>query len=140
MTNILAELALATNVLMALTTSHTGFVFDAREIPLAQDGRISTPIETVCIVTNVAVTDNAQQAHRMSARLGYTISCAVLGCKDNHDFVPAAPATERTETTDIVEIRTLRFTWNGIAQELKQERVLSRKVKKLVLKSNWEER
>jgi hypothetical protein len=47
--------------------------------------------------------------------------------------------TERTETIEIVEIKTLKFEWEGEEFTAKRERVLSRDVKRWAKKSDWAE-
>lgn len=88
----------------------------------------------ICIATNVAVTDNGIQVDWPNV-YGGTITYG------NGQPWPmqSTPATEKTETTEIVEVKTLRFEWEGEEYTAKRERVLSRKVRRLVKKENWVE-
>ncbi len=86
-------------------------------------------IVAMCIVTNVTTADNGMGG------CPYGAGCLVIGC--NHQ--PPKPATEKTETTEVVEIKTLRFTWEGEEYTAKRERVLSRKVKRWIRKDDWVE-
>jgi len=99
------------------------------EIRLAEGGRMTRPVEAVCIVTNVTQADNGKTG------CPYGAGCLVIGC----DHQPGRPATEKTETTEVVEVKTLRFTWEGEEHTVKRERVLSRKVKRWTRKDNWVE-
>ena len=86
-------------------------------------------VVAVCIVTNVMQADNGK------AGCPYGAGCLVLGC----DHQPGYPATEKTETTEVVEVKTLKFSWEGEEYTAKRERVLSRKVKRWARKDNWVE-
>lgn len=48
-------------------------------------------------------------------------------------------ATQKTETTTVVEVKTLRFKWDGVEREVKNERVMSSKVKRWNKKQEWVE-
>ena len=95
---------------------------------------------TVCIVTNVTTTDNAQMGYRLSEQNGgISYGCLVFGCTEDHDWVKATPATEKTETTEVVEVKTIKFTWEGQEYIGKCERVLSLRVRKWRLSEDWVE-
>jgi hypothetical protein len=84
---------------------------------------------TTCIVTNVTQTDNGH------AGCPYGAGCLVIGC----DHSPTIQATEKTETTEVVEVKTLTFSWEGEEYNAKRERVLSRKVRRWKKHDNWVE-
>ena len=94
-------------------------------------------IVAMCIVTNVTTADNG------IGGCPYGAGCLVIGC--NHQ--PPKPATEKTETTEVVEVLTIKINpeqlrtlgWVGGLIEGEQKRVLSRKVKRWILKDNWVE-
>jgi hypothetical protein len=94
-------------------------------------------IVAVCIVTNVTTASNESGCWICSASPGSIPAVYHYG-----GFQPCAPykeATEKTETTEVVEIKTLRFTWEGEEYTAKRERVLSHKVKRWTRKDNWVE-
>lgn len=121
MTNLVQ--ALASMALMAGTSTNVG------GIHLAAGGYMSRPVETVAIVTNVT---HATNEERSPFRFAWA-----MGEPEPGSVTKAA--TEKTETTEIVEVRHLRFTWDGEACALKRERLLSRKVKRWVRKEDWVE-
>jgi hypothetical protein len=47
--------------------------------------------------------------------------------------------TEKTETTEIIEIKTLRFSWEGEEVVTRRERVLARNVRRWTRKDTWVE-
>jgi hypothetical protein len=115
-----------TNLCMAAMYTG-GWSVDAssiNEIRLAQGGRMSEPVETVCVVTNVTQWNNEPPAIMRDG----------MAMWNNPAY---HPATEKTETTDIIEVKTLRFTWNGEEIAVKRERVLSHNVKRWKLKQDW---
>ena len=81
----------------------------------------------VCVVTNVTMTDN-------EGRVSF---------KDmwfNGEPTPGSvihPATERTETTEAVEIKRLTFEWEGETYTATRKRVLWSKVRKWAKKEEW---
>jgi len=93
----------------------------------------------IAVVTNVTTTDNGHDAYRMSERQGYSYGCLVMGCTEDHDLVPMKYATEKTTTTQAVEVKTLTFEWEGKTYTAKGERVLWTKTKRLVLNEEWVE-
>ena len=118
MTNLIA--VLATNMVVAsfntteyaLATSGWSVVAsNIAEIRLAEGGLMTSPVEAVCIVTNVTHWNNETTKEM----------------------------TEKTETTEVVEVKTLKFSWEGEEYTAKRERVLSRKGKRWTRKDNWVE-
>jgi hypothetical protein len=102
---------------------------DIAEIRLAEGGTMTKPIETVRVVTNTAHWNNEERVpHGDTWCIGTPAPGSVI-----------KEMTERTETTTVVEVKTLRFTWDGEDYTAKRERVLSRKVKRWARKSNWVE-
>jgi hypothetical protein len=99
------------------------------EIRLAEGGRMTRPIETVCVVTNVTHWNNGKDGCPHSG------GCFVMWCNQGRP----EPATEKTETTEVVEIKTLRFEWDGEKYMEKRERVLSHTVRRWKRKENWVE-
>ena len=86
-------------------------------------------VVAVCIVTNVTHWNNEERSpHRFSWSVGEPQPGSV-----------AKEMTEKTETTEVVEVKTLRFTWEGEEYTAKRERLLSRKVKRWARKDNWVE-
>ena len=90
----------------------------------------------ICIVTNTTTVDNAQPASDGSCDgdYGSGISCLVM-----HYASDAVPATERTETAEVVEIKTLKFKWEGKEYTAKKNRVISTSVRKWKKQETWEE-
>lgn len=86
----------------------------------------------VCIVTNVVEWDN-----------GFTIPQTTqiyFGSGESATQPPySQPATEKTETTTIKEVKTLIFKWGGQEWSIKKERVLSTKTRKWKKDEKWVE-
>ena len=86
-------------------------------------------VVAVCIVTNVTHWSNEERSpHRFSWAMGEPQPGSVT-----------KEMTEKTETTEVVEVKTLKFSWEGEEYTAKRERVLSRKVKRWARKDNWVE-
>lgn len=86
-------------------------------------------VVAVCIVTNVTHWNNEERSpHRFTWGVGEPQPGSVT-----------KEMTERTETTEVVEVKTLNFSWEGEEYTAKRERVLSRNVKRWVRKDNWVE-
>jgi len=83
----------------------------------------------VCVVTNVASTDNA----------AYRQHPYIMWPEGGGPEVVDTPATEKTETTEVVEIKTLKFEWEGKPWTAEHRTVLSRTVKRSVKRETWEE-
>jgi len=95
----------------------------------------------VCVVTNVVKVDNASGCNicQHDAHGNHIGSIpAVMGWTPE-SCPPYKPATEKTETTTVVEIRKLTFTWHDRDWTAKVENVLARKVRKWVLNKTWKE-
>ena len=127
MTNIISDLAiylaLCTNMAMSCGTNSIAY----SDLTLASGSRVSYPVETVCVVTNVTQWNNEERSpHRFSWSIGELEPGSVTKIM-----------TEKTETTDIIEVKTLRFAWNGEEIVVKRERVLSHNVKRWKLKQDW---
>lgn len=145
MTNLLW---VATNLVLAMTNAYfvgddmmtSGWSVTAQsiaEIRLHKGGTMTRPIETVRVVTNVTTASNESGCQICSANPG--LIPAVFHGGGFQPCAPYKPATEKTETTEIIEIKTLRFSWNGQDYALEQRKVLSTKTRKWVRKDNWEE-
>jgi len=81
----------------------------------------------VCIVTNVTAWDNeVREPFTDSYFVGAPAGGSVL-----------EPATQKTETTEVIEIKTLRFMWEGETYTGKHRRVLSRNVRRWRKKETW---
>ena len=110
---------------------------------------------TVCIVTNVTTTDNAVIGEEYWNNRNI-ILCSTYTTGDEMDAgknimtdkvwtnTPYymsfnGRATEKTETTEVVEVKTIKFAWEGQEYTGKRERVLSRKVRKWRLCEDWVE-
>ena len=147
MTNAIAVLATnawmvaaATNLIVTSGWSVAASSID--EIRLAEGGRMTQPIEAVCIVTNVTAWSN-----EITVPWGTQSYIQTTAQHSNLVVMPYTwdgttliqPATERTETTEVVEVRTLRFYWDDKEEVIRRERVLSRKVRRWVRKDNWVE-
>jgi hypothetical protein len=151
MTNAL--LAIATNALMAMAGTNdwmcdvaylgatntmctaTGFVTIA--VYLNRGGCLVGPTETVSVVTNV-VTETGKPCE----------GCAMWGIQQGDTFIPGheyncpekdLPRDTKRETTEVVEIRTLRFRWDGQDEVVEHRRVLSSKVRRWVKRDEWVE-
>ncbi len=48
-------------------------------------------------------------------------------------------ATERTESTEVVETKTLRIVWEGKEHTITHERVISRSMRRWVRRDSWVE-
>ena len=82
----------------------------------------------VCVVTNVTHWDNEVRArHQFSWVMGEPQPGSVI-----------EPATEKTETTEVVEIKTLKFEWAGKPWTAEHRTVLSRTVKRWKKRETWE--
>ncbi len=83
----------------------------------------------VCVVTNITHWDNEVRApHQFS-------------WAPNMEPQPGSviqPATEKTETTEVVEIKTLHFEWEGKTYTGEHKRVLSRSVRRWRKHETWE--
>jgi hypothetical protein len=100
-----------------------------KEIRLQEGGRMTDLVETVCVVTNVSLwNDELRSPHKF-----------VWGIAEPEPGSITKEATEKTETTDVVEIKTLSFMWNGKAYTNKCERVLSSKVRRWKREDAWAE-
>ena len=104
---------------------------------------ISNITESVSIVTNVTATDNAWECQKCKpVELGDLFGGAGITTLEYHDMFTCQgsyPATEKTTTTVVKEVTTLRFYWRGQPVIAKKERELSRDVKRLVKKEEWVE-
>jgi len=99
------------------------------EIRLSAGGTMTEPVETVSVATNVTHWNNEERSpHRFSWAVGEPQPGSIT-----------KEATERTETTEVVETRTLRFDWDGEPCTVKRERVLSRSVRRWVRRDTWVE-
>jgi len=82
----------------------------------------------VCVVTNVTHWDNeVRQPHAFSWCVGDPQPGSVI-----------QPATEKTQTTEVVEIKTLTFGWEGKPWTAEHRRILSTTVKKWKKRETWE--
>ena len=92
--------------------------------------------ESVQTVTNVVEADNStgcRTCEQLRQNPGILIyhECDV--------FKPYRAATERTVTTTVKRVTTLRFTWMGKERAVTHEEILSEDVKKYVKKEEWVE-
>jgi hypothetical protein len=86
-------------------------------------------VVAMCVVTNVTHWNNEERSpHRFLWAAGEPQSGSVV-----------KEATEKTETTEVVEVKTLKFSWEGEDYTAKRERVLSRKVRRWKIENNWVE-
>jgi hypothetical protein len=92
----------------------------------------------ISIITNVTTASN-ESGCKICSAAGPGFTPAVYHSGGFRACDPYRPATERTETTTVVEIKTLRFVWEGKAYTAKEERVLSSKVRRWTLKNEWVE-
>ena len=82
----------------------------------------------VCVATNVTHWDNeVRQPHAFSWVQGEPQPGSVI-----------QPATEKTETTEVVEIKTLRFEWQGKPWTAEHRTVLSCTVRRWKKRETWE--
>jgi hypothetical protein len=99
----------------------------------------------VCIVTNVTPsverevigtrpTPCPDADYGKGVGFGGVISCLVYHCENIYGDEIA-----KTETTEVVEIKTLRLTWEGEEYTAKRERVLSSKVRRWKKRDDWVE-
>jgi hypothetical protein len=91
----------------------------------------------VCIVTNVT-TDIGEPCP----------GCATWGMQQGYTYIPgheyscpekSLPRDTKRETTEVVEVRTLRFTWEGEQYTTERRRVLSTKVRRWKRQDDWTE-
>jgi hypothetical protein len=97
-------------------------------------------VVAVCVVTNVTQWNN-EKGCATCDMLERAMRGGVIPAIAHtmHGAPPYQPATEKTETTEVVEVKTLRFTWEGEEYTAKRERILSSKVKRWTRKDNWVE-
>ena len=82
----------------------------------------------VCVITNVTHWDNEVRApHQFSWAVGEPQPGSVI-----------EPATEKTETTEVVEIKKLQFEWECKPWTAEHRTVLSRTVKRWKKRETWE--
>jgi hypothetical protein len=107
------------------------------EIRLAAGGTMGAPVETVSVVTNV-VTEIGKPCE----------GCAMWGIQQGDTFIPGheyncpekdLPRDTKRETTEVVEVRTLRFRWDGQDEVVEHRRVLESKVRRWVKRDEWRE-
>jgi hypothetical protein len=148
MTNLLAAICtnmmvfgMYTNSSVYYATNSTVWSGPASEIEFAAldaGGTLKAIKEARSVVTNVTHGSNESGCKICSGSPGMIPAVFHYGGQ----YAPCAPykpATERTETTEVVETKTLTFSWDGKEYAVKRERVLSRKVKRWTLKENWVE-
>jgi hypothetical protein len=143
MTNDCGPLVGIGNYYVGSTINTSGWSVSAEstaEIRLAAGGTMSAPVETVGTVTNVVTTDNSKgcvtcDMLERAARSGHMLALY----HPPHGAPPYEPATERTETTEVVEIRTLRFRWDGKDEVVEHRRVLESKVRRWRKSEDWKE-
>ena len=101
---------------------------------------VSNIVESSSVVTNVGpMVNNAVASYSMMEKHGYTIGCLVYGCAEDHDHVSAVIATERTQTTTVKRIDTLKFNWRNRPWTARIETVLRETVRKWKLNEEWKE-
>jgi len=131
----------ALSVVTGYTNDWSVYASSIVEIRLAEGGRMTRPVETVCIATNVTPWNNESGCTtcdmlERAARSGGGIPAIF---HPQHFAGPYTPATEKTETTEVVEIKTLRFKWDGEECVVERKRVLSKNVRRWVRKDDWSE-
>lgn len=98
----------------------------------------------VSLVTNVTHADNAVDASPFLLNQ-FIDNMPIVTITNGSDFIvpyqtqTSRAATERTETTTITEIKALTFKWLGKSWTVRNERVLSRKVRTWRRRETWEE-
>jgi hypothetical protein len=104
-------------------------VTNTGEIRLSAGGTMTEPVETVSVATNVTHWNNEERSpHRFSWAVGEPQPGSIT-----------KEMTDRTETTEVVETRLLKFDWDGEPCTVKRERVLSRSVRRWVRRDTWVE-
>lgn len=97
--------------------------------------RISDARETVTITTNVTTSSNESGCKICTP--GMVVATYTVGhwggCQ------PYKPATEKTETTQVIETAVLRFVWRGMERVVMNTRILEEKVRKWKAETNWKE-
>ena len=89
---------------------------------------------SVAVVTNTVYTDNEQGC---SVCDGISKNNWALYHECDKKFIEYKPATEKTVTTTIKRVTTLRLLWNGQPCGWQTEVVLDRKPEKWKLKEEW---
>jgi hypothetical protein len=120
----LAALVCASNFVSA-----TNCASQCGEYRLSAGGKLTEIRESVEIVTNVVHWDDEE---RSPLRFEWFVGEPMPGSITKE-------ATQKTETTTVIEVKTLRFKWDGVEREAKNERVLSSKVKRWNKTSEWVE-
>jgi hypothetical protein len=120
----LAALVCASNFVSA-----TNCAIQCGEYRLSAGGKLTEIRESVEIVTNVVHWDDEE---RSPLRFEWFVGEPMPGSITKE-------ATQKTETTTVIEVKTLRFKWDGVEREAKNERVLSSKVKRWNKTSEWVE-
>ena len=136
-----AELALLNQYTNSRIESMGGWSVSASslvEIRLAEGGRMTRPVETVSVVTNV------------TTEIGKPCpGCTMWGTQQGNTYTPGhdyiscpenfLPRDTKRETTEVIEIKTLRFKWIGEECVVERKRVLSKNVRRWVRKDDWSE-
>lgn len=84
----------------------------------------------ICLVTNVVETHNGKDAD-----CPYGGGCLVAGCSRDTTFIPA---TEKTKTTTVKRVHTIKFKWRGKEWSAEDAEEVSRKVEKWKKREQWE--
>ena len=127
----------AASVCLSNIVSITNGIFKAHSYYVSQDdklrlgggGELTEISESVEIVTNVVPWNDEE---RSPLRSTWVLNEPMPGSITKE-------ATQKTETTTVVEVKTLRFKWDGVEREVKNERVMSSKVKRWNKKQEWVE-
>ena len=81
----------------------------------------------ISVVTNVVMVDN-----EVREPVGFSWN---YGSPQPGSIIQ--PATEKTKTTEVVEIKRLTFTWDGREYTTERKRVLSSAVERWVKREEW---
>ena len=132
-TNVISNALL---VVTGYTNDWSVYASSIVEIRLAEGGRMTRPVETVSVVTNV------------TTEIGKLCpGCTMWGTQQGNTYTPGhdyiscpenfLPRDTKRETTEVIEIKTLRFKWNGEECVVERKRVLSKNVRRWVRKDDW---
>jgi len=92
----------------------------------------------MCLVTNVTEADNAWECSKCNPRGDYSGMTTL----ENHDlktFPGSWPAIEKTLTTVVERVHTIKFTWRGKEMRGDDREEVSRTVRTFKKKEEWEE-
>ena len=92
----------------------------------------------VCLVTNVTEVDNAWECSYCNPRGDYS---GMMTLEYHHPWMcpGSRPATEKTLTTVVERVHTIKFSWRGNEMRCDDREEVSRTVRTFQKREEWEE-